>query len=64
MLCAVLSLSTLQITLTLYLSFNFCTIQYIVQHKINILRAWAVDARLTRAFAIASVTGANYCPDA
>ena len=59
-----LSLSNLQITLTLYLSLNFCTIQYLVQHKINILRAWAADARLTRAFAMASVTGTNYCPDA
>ena len=64
LLCAVLSLSNLQITLTLYLSLNFCTIQCLVQHKINILRAWAADARLTQAFAMASVTGASYCPDA
>ena len=59
-----LSLSNLQITLTLYLSLNFRTIQYLVQHKINILRVWATDVRLTRVFAMASVTGTNYCPDA
>ena len=31
---------------------------------VNILRVWAADARLTQAFAMASVTGINYSPGA
>ena len=27
----------------------------------NLLGAWAADTRLTRSFAMASITGANYC---
>ena len=42
----------------------FAQYNTLYSHKINILRAWAADARLTGAFAMASVTGANYCPDA
>ena len=32
--------------------------------SIKILCVWVADARLTQAFATASITGANYCPDA
>ena len=32
--------------------------------SINILGVWAADVRLTQAFVMASLTGANYCPDA
>ena len=41
--------------ITLYLSLNFCTIQYLVQHKYSM--QWAADETNP------SVTGANYCPD-
>ena len=39
---AVLSLSNLYITLALCLLFNFCTIEYLVKHKI-FLHAWAAN---------------------
>ena len=42
LLCAVLSLSNLQITLALCLLLNFCTIEYFVLHEI-FFRAWAAD---------------------
>ena len=42
LLCAVMSLSNLQITLALRLLLNFCTIEYVVPHEI-FLRAWAAD---------------------
>ena len=42
----------------------FAIAQYNTLCTINILRAWVVDWRLTQAFAMANVIGANHCPDA
>ena len=42
LLFVVVNLSNLQITLALCLLLNFCTIEYLVLHKI-FLRAWAAD---------------------
>ena len=44
--------------------YNLIFTQYNTLCSINVLRAWAADARLTQAFAMASVTGAYYCLDA
>ena len=55
LLCAVLSLSNLQITSTLCLLLNFCTIEYLVQHKMFWMRGQPIISTSLYAISICCI---------